>query len=165
VRVPVKVSLFSVSPPETLIDMNKHGAFLYKCFAEKLAQLNRIYKGTEHKFTKKSWEDNCLNKGPTLTVVQADNGRIFGGYTSQSWTKKDGNYNFYTEDDKAWIFSFDHSKQLKVTQPLWAIYNYYNILCAFGGGTDLGIYLDAHNKGGWSDLGHSYELPAGMTRE
>jgi hypothetical protein len=82
VLVPVKVSLFSVSPPETLIDIRKHEAFLYKCFAEKLAQLNRIYKGTEHQFTKKSWDDNCLNKGPTLTVVQADNGRIFGGYTS-----------------------------------------------------------------------------------
>jgi hypothetical protein len=96
VRVPVKASRFSVSPRETLIDMNKHEAFLYKCFAEKLAQLNRIYKGTQHQFTKKSWDDNCLNKGPTLTVVQADNGRIFGGYTSQSWTKKDGNYDFFT---------------------------------------------------------------------
>jgi hypothetical protein len=97
--------------------MSKHEAFLMKCFNEKLAALNRIYKGTEHQFTKKSWEDNCLNRGPTLTVVQADNGRIFRGYTSQRWTKKDGNYCFYTEDDNAWIFSFDHSTQLKVTQP------------------------------------------------
>jgi hypothetical protein len=62
--------------------MRKHEAFLVKCFNEKLAALNRIYKGSDDKFTKKSWEDSCLNKGPTLTVVQADNGRIFGGYTS-----------------------------------------------------------------------------------
>jgi hypothetical protein len=165
VRVPVKVSLFSVSPPETLIDMSKHEAFLYKCFAEKLAQLNRIYKGTEHQFTKKSWDDYCLNKGPTLTVVQADNGRIFGGFTSKSWTKKDGNYSFFTQDDKAWIFSFDHSTQLKVKQPQLAIENCHDRLCSFGGGADLGIYLDAHNKGGWSYLGNSYELPEGMTRE
>jgi BTB/POZ domain-containing protein KCTD9 len=124
--------------------------------------LNRIYKGTDNKFTKKSWDDNCLNKGPTLTVVQADNGRIFGGYISQSWTKKEGNYDFYTQDDKAWIFSFDHSTQLKVTQPQYAIQNYYGHLCGFGGGWDLGIRTDAHNNGGWSNLGHSYELPAGI---
>jgi hypothetical protein len=142
--------------------MSKHEAFLMKCFGEKLAQLNRIYKGTDNKFTKKSWEDGCLNKGPTLTVVQADNGRIFGGYTSQSWTKKDGDYYFYTEDDKAWIFSFDHSTQIKVTQPQKAIYNHYNYLCLIGGGCDIGINIDAHNKGGWSNLGVSYELPAGM---
>ena len=62
--------------------MSKHEAFLMKCFAEKLAALNRIYKGSDDEFTKKSWEDNCVNKGPTLTVIQAENGRIFGGYTS-----------------------------------------------------------------------------------
>jgi hypothetical protein len=142
--------------------MRKYEAFLVKCFNEKLAELNRIYKGTDHKFTKKSWDENCLNKGPTLTVVQADNGRIFGAYTSQSWTNSDGNYYFYTKDDKAWIFSFDHSTQLKVTHQQYAIYNTYGNLCLFGGGHDLGICLDAHNDGGWSNLGHSYELPAGV---
>jgi hypothetical protein len=62
--------------------MSKYEAFVQKCFDEKLAELKRIYKGTEHEFTKKSWDANCLNKGPTLTVIQADNGRIFGAYTS-----------------------------------------------------------------------------------
>jgi hypothetical protein len=80
-------------------------------------------------------------------------------------TKKDGNYSYYTQDDKAWIFSFHHSTQLKVTQPQYAIDNYYGSLCRFGAGIDLGIQIDAHNKGsngGWSYLGDSYELPAGM---
>jgi hypothetical protein len=81
-----------------------------KWFDEKLAELKMIYRGTEHYFTRKSWDDLCLNKGPTLSVIQSDNGRIFGGYTSQSWTKKEGNYPAYnTADDKAWIFSFHHS--------------------------------------------------------
>jgi hypothetical protein len=33
-------------------------------------------------FTRKSWIDNCLNKGPTLSVIQSENERIFGGFTS-----------------------------------------------------------------------------------
>jgi hypothetical protein len=102
-------------------------------------------------------------KDPPLTVVQADNGRIFGAFTSKSWTNEDEEYySFWTEDDKAWIFSFDHSTQLKVTQPQYAIFNHYGYLCSFGGRPDLAIYLDAHNDGGWSSLGHSYELPAGI---
>ncbi len=105
-----------MTPSGTLIDKSKHEAFLVKCFDYKLVGLNRIYQGSINKFTKKSWDDNCLNKGPTLTVVQADNGRIFGGYTSQDWTKREGNYKgFYTKDHKAWLFSFDNSTQLKVT--------------------------------------------------
>ena len=130
-----------MTPSGTLIT-SKHEAFVLNCFDNKLVGLNRIYQGGLNKFTKKSWEDNCLNKGPTLTVVQADNGRIFGGYTSQSWTKEEGYYGFYTTDDKAWLFSFDHSTQLKVTKPEYAIYNYYGYLCMFGGGCDLGIEIN-----------------------
>ena len=88
--------------------MGKYQAFLMKCFDERLAELKMIYRGTEHEFTRKSWEDLCVNKGPTLSVIQADNGRIFGGYTSKSWTAVKGKSVYRTEDDKAWIFSFHH---------------------------------------------------------
>ena len=70
--------------------MDKYQAFLMKCFEEKLIELKMIYRGTEHEFTRKSWEDLCVNKGPTLSVIQADNGRIFGGYTSKNWTAVKG---------------------------------------------------------------------------
>jgi hypothetical protein len=53
-----------------------------KCYDDRLAELKMIYRGTDHEFTRKSWDDLCLNKGPTLTVIQAESGRIFGGYTS-----------------------------------------------------------------------------------
>lgn len=66
-----------------------------KWFDDKLSELKMIYRGSEHWFTRKSWENLCLNKGPTLTVIQSENGRIFGGYTSKNWTDDYGNY---TED-------------------------------------------------------------------
>jgi hypothetical protein len=53
-----------------------------KCYEDRLAELKMIYRGSEHEFTRKSWDDLCLNKGPTLTVIQAESGRIFGGYTT-----------------------------------------------------------------------------------
>ena len=62
--------------------MSKYQAFLMKCFDDKLAELMMIYQGTEHSFCRGSWDDLCLKKGPTLTVIESENGRIFGGYTS-----------------------------------------------------------------------------------
>ncbi len=94
--------------------MSKHQALLMKWFDEKLSELKMIYRGTEHEFTRKSWDDLCVNKGPTLSVIQSDNGRIFGGYISISWTKKDGNFGYYDSDEKAWIFSFDHQTKHNV---------------------------------------------------
>ncbi len=108
----------------------------------------------------------CLNKGPTLTVIQSENRRIFGGYTSKNWTKKEGNYSYWGEpDEKAWIFSFDHQSKLKVKQDKKgnAIANQYNVLNIFGSGNDILIWENAHNRSdNWSNLGGSYELPAGI---
>lgn len=71
-----------MTPSETLIDLSKHAESFREWFDDKLVDLKMIYRGTDHEFTKKSFDDHCLNKGPTLTVVQSDNGRIFGAYTS-----------------------------------------------------------------------------------
>ncbi len=56
-----------------------------KWFDDKLSELKMIYRGTEHEFTKESWDKLCYNKGATLSVIQTDEGRIFGGYASISW--------------------------------------------------------------------------------
>jgi hypothetical protein len=85
--------------------MIKHAALLKQWFNDQLVELTMIYRGTDHEFTMKSWDDSCLNKGPTLVVIQSEHGRIFGGYTSKGWTS---NKSEYVADDKAWIFSFDH---------------------------------------------------------
>ncbi len=80
-----------------------------QCFEDKLAELKMIYRGTEHEFTRKSWDDLCINQGPTLTVIQSESGRLFGGYTQSSWGKGKGSYNYWGDaDEKAWMFSFDH---------------------------------------------------------
>ncbi len=47
----------------------------------------------------------------TLTAIQAENGRIFGGFTTKNLIKSGGGC---TEDDKAWIFSIENGTKHKV---------------------------------------------------
>ena len=87
---------------------------LKQWFDNQILELKILYRGTEHSFAYAAFLDNCVNKGPTLSVFQSENGRIFGGYTSKNWIKFDKRagkgvgYSFWTSDDKAWLFSFDH---------------------------------------------------------
>ena len=47
----------------------------------------------------------------TLTAIQAENGRIFGAFTTKNLINLNSSY---TEDDKAWIFSIDHGTKHQV---------------------------------------------------
>ncbi|KAG0021893.1 hypothetical protein BGZ80_001487 [Entomortierella chlamydospora] len=44
------------------------------------------YRATRDGFDAASFHRACDQRGPTLTVVRADNGTIFGGYNSSSWS-------------------------------------------------------------------------------
>ena len=90
-----------------------------------------------------SWDDLCLNKGPTLTVIETTKGRVFGGYTSQSRSRSNNDWSF-TEDEKAWIFSFDRRSSLRIKQKhkQYAINNNRSVLCGFGL-SDINIELIA----------------------
>jgi hypothetical protein len=49
----------------------------------------------------RTWHTLCDNKGPTLTLIQADNGWLFGGYTQVSWDLSSG----YGYDETAFLFT------------------------------------------------------------
>ena len=69
----------------TLIDNKKRLAHLKICFNNKRVTLRRLYKASEHEFERDPFLDLCADKGATLSVIQSENGRVFGGYTSKSW--------------------------------------------------------------------------------
>lgn len=62
--------------------MSKHKEIFMHWFDNKLEELKMIYRGTDHEFTKLSWDALCFNQGPTLTVIQTTKGHLFGGFTS-----------------------------------------------------------------------------------
>lgn len=92
-----------------------------------------------HQFTRASFDAHCLYKGPTLSLISSESGRLFGGYTSQHWRSGHGNFDCYSEDDQAFIFSFDKKQKLKVRpeKKQFAIRHHYFCLIYFGDGGDL----------------------------
>ena len=49
-----------------------------------------------------------------FAVDYNENERLFCGYTSQPWRSGHGSFDFYSEDDQAFIFSFNKNQKLKV---------------------------------------------------
>ena len=76
-----------MTPADTLIDLSKHGGLLKNWFDDKLVELKRIYRASEHGFTFKSILDQCGDKTPTLSVLQAENGSRFGVFNTKSWKR------------------------------------------------------------------------------
>lgn len=51
-----------------------------------LPKLTLQYRATRDGFDAGNFHMACDQRGPTLTVVRADNGSVFGGYNSSSWS-------------------------------------------------------------------------------
>jgi hypothetical protein len=47
---------------------------------------DRLYRASEHGFTIASFHRICDNKGPTVVLIRAENGRVAAGYSCVSWT-------------------------------------------------------------------------------
>ena len=78
-------------------------AFLFAC-----AQWLRgrpcvlLYRGSTHGLTPLTFHSRCDNQGPTLTLVQASDGCVFGGYAGAGW--QSGRDRFVRCED-AFVFS------------------------------------------------------------
>ncbi len=46
-----------------------------------------LYRASEYDYTTSSFHEYCDNKEPTLVLIKSSGGWIFGGYTTQSWSK------------------------------------------------------------------------------
>ena len=46
-----------------------------------------LYRASEHGYTAGSFHECCDNKEPTLIVIKSREGWIFGGYTTESWSR------------------------------------------------------------------------------
>ena len=47
-----------------------------------------IYRASEHGYSGESFHQCCDDKGPTLVIIRSIDGWIFGGYTTQSWSRE-----------------------------------------------------------------------------
>lgn len=93
------------------------------------------------------------NRGPSLVVIEFDNGRRSGGYTETSWTTH-SLYRGYRKSTDAFLFSLDANAKYPVVGVDYGIYSYSSYGPTFGGGHDL--YISSGMTTGYSYLGYSY---------
>ena len=82
-----------------------------------------------------------------------------GGYASISWKLSNENKDY--SDPDSFLFTLTNIFNIQPTKfpsknDQKEIRCYPNYGPRFGNGTDLGIYNDFSNKGGWSNLGETY---------
>jgi len=114
-----------------------------------------LYKGTRDGFKAASFHAKCDNKGPTLTVVESNNSKIFGGFSEVDWNQS-GNYK---NSSNAFLFSVSVTETQKypVKVTTQAIYCHTDHLATFGGGHDFYLIENCNTTGGsYSNFGHSY---------
>lgn len=65
-------------------------------------------------FGASDFHQHCDNKGPTLTIIQEQNGYLFGGYISLSWQSPDKAE--YKWDRSAFIFTLSNPHNIPPTK-------------------------------------------------
>jgi hypothetical protein len=78
-------------------------------FGGKNFELERIYRGQEQGFKEKDFHSACDKKGPTVTVIQSAQDKIFGGFTNAPWTSPYQGNDYYA-DSEAFIFSLTYKR-------------------------------------------------------
>ena len=68
-----------------------------------------LFKATVDGDTTKDFHEKCDFKGATLTIIESDNGKRFGGYSSISWDQTGG----WVDKGICFLFSLDTRKYYK----------------------------------------------------
>jgi len=128
-----------------------------------------LYKWTKDEKTPQAWHSQCDNKGPTVTVIWANGGYIFGGYAQLPWTSQGG----YKYSKESFLFSLTDGRGRKPYQCLQAGTKYANnpySVChdpnyiGWGKSFDLGLQIPP-NPSSYSRLGATYKLPDGFNSD
>ncbi|TNV80431.1 hypothetical protein FGO68_gene8540 [Halteria grandinella] len=122
-----------------------------------LQQPTLLYRGTLHGGLSSDFHQKCDDKANTLTIVKVSDGKIIGGFTTQTWNSNNGQ----KQDQNAWLFNIEAASIFKIKQGgKDAIYTMagdtYGV--SFGnGGWDLYVASDFLNNTNNCVKGASYE--------
>lgn len=114
-----------------------------------------LYRGSRDGFDAMSFHKFCDDYSPTLLIIKSNYGRVFGGFTDQTWnptcTAKGSSF--------SWLFSLDE----KTKFPIKKEYRYCAIFAkddygpTFGNAFDLYLASDFRSELNYSNLGRGYE--------
>jgi len=125
------------------------------------------YRLSDDKFLGQLFRNKVYNKGPTLTIMSANNGNVFGGYSPISWTE--GTDENWKTSHESFLFTITDNKgrqpeKLKIEKKRRTTALFHSrISYAFGSGHDLCINL-IDLKRSESSL-FTYNIPKGSTTD
>jgi len=73
-------------------------------------RLKLLYRGSRDGMTCDAFHKKCDNHASTLTIAKSNFGKVFGGYSDQTWN----NTNNYKASQKAWLFSIDEKQKFPI---------------------------------------------------
>jgi len=116
----------------------------------------RLFSSSEDGCTAKAFHSKCDDRGATLTIIESKGGKIFGGYTSASWSCAGK----WISDETAWLFKTRPYERIKIKKDEmnYAIYCYSGTGPCFGaadiwieGTTNSSCRQSSYSKGVLSD--------------
>ena len=116
-----------------------------------------LYRGTRDGMTSNAFHNKCNNISPTLCLFKCTKGYIFGGYAATSWTN---NNEGYKSASSSFIFTLSNihntsPTKFQNTDTRYSIHDYSTYGPSFGGGHDIGIFIN--NSYNYSGFPHSYQ--------
>jgi len=153
------------------LELNPH----FKLFEPLALWLNKpvktwklLYKWTKTDKTGQAWEKQCVGKSPTITIVWANNGHVFGGYVHKPWASDGG----YEHTKECFLFSLTDGKNRQPYQCLPSRSRPKNLNLLNGdfdfsfylgfGSSDLSLNISPGKNDSYSRLGGTYECPKGF---
>ncbi|TNV80144.1 hypothetical protein FGO68_gene11162 [Halteria grandinella] len=117
-----------------------------------------LYRGSVDTFRVSAFHTKCDYKSNTLSIIKTTEGKIMGGFTTQTW-----DHSGEKQDNQAWLFNIDAPTIFRFKQgsgqAIGALSSYGP---AFGSGYDLIIYDNCNSNCNSYVSGSSYEYSGGV---
>ncbi|MFT7382411.1 MAG: hypothetical protein ACI9Z3_002305, partial [Roseivirga sp.] len=139
-----------ILPNSVLVDNNDEQVLSDWLISDGVASGTLLYRRTLDGANSNAFHAKANNQGPTLILIKANNGTVFGGYTNAEWSSNSG----YVNGPKSFLFNLTTDKRGSVTSPPYSIYNRSDYGPTFGGGHD--IHINGTMDGGYI-RSHSYQ--------
>jgi hypothetical protein len=129
------------------------------------AHMSLIYRGSSQGINPAAFHAKCDKKGPTLTLLKSEHGKVFGGFTSVSW--RSPSKPTCVKDPRAFIFSLDKQERFDIKHVNGsAVVHFKEYMPVFGRDTLRDIFIQRNESrkpnNNTHDLGSNYRLPRSM---
>jgi hypothetical protein len=137
----------------------KHQAILTEFTGRRNLKWKLLYKATRDGFEAADFHRFCNGQAPTMTIIQSQQGYLFGGYTNVAWNSS---YN-YGNDPHSFIFTLSSPHSILPTRYLitggkeqYAIFDVPSYGPTFGGGHDIYVPDKSNATDGYTNFPHTY---------